>query len=155
MRADAPEQATEAARSECDAAGSRPKSGAREVKKNRAAATRDPRPRVVVEFDEEIVEVIVAPQTVARRIGREPDRPVIPAVVRIFAPGVRDADAAQRQTRARAGCTVGAPPEPDEPKRALRSRAVALALVGANAGRPQGSADVQRAGFEPCFRPAA
>ena len=53
-----------------------------------AAPAGDAGPRVVVDFDEEVVEVVVAPEPVAWFIGRAPERPVVAPVGRVLAPGV-------------------------------------------------------------------
>src|SRR5260370_1664389 len=114
--AESDEKPAKALRRERDAARGGAKSGAREVHKDRAAAAGNARARVVIELDEQVVEIIVAPQPVACRIGGQLDRPVVAAVARVLAPGVGLADAAHGEARARAGCAVPAPPQANEPE---------------------------------------
>jgi hypothetical protein len=65
-----------------------------------AAAAGNARPGVMVDFDDEIVQGIVAAEPVARFLGRAREGPVIAAVGRVLAPGVAGTDAANRQRRA-------------------------------------------------------
>jgi hypothetical protein len=62
-----------------------------------AAATGNARPSVVVDFDNQIVEAVGAPQPVAWFIGRPVEGPVVAPIGRIFAPGVVRANAPDRQ----------------------------------------------------------
>src|SRR5260370_2440567 len=80
--AESDEKPAKALRRERDAARGGAKSGAREVHKDRAAAAGNARARVVIELDEQGVEIIVAPQPVACRIGGQLYRPVVAAVPR-------------------------------------------------------------------------
>jgi hypothetical protein len=58
------------------------------VHEHRAAAARDPRPGVVVQLDDEIVEMIGALEPIAGMIGLEPNRLVVMAVARVLTPAV-------------------------------------------------------------------
>ena len=62
-----------------------------EVQEYRATAACDPGPRVVVNFNNEIIKMILPPQPVAGLTGGHPDRLVIAAVCRVLAPGVEAA----------------------------------------------------------------
>ena len=81
------------------------------MQEHRAAAAGNARRAVVVDLDDEVVEVIVARETVAGRVSRQPDRLVVTAVVRVFAPGVLGANRAGRQEGLRPPVAVGAPSE--------------------------------------------
>src|SRR5205807_2426743 len=94
-----------------------------------AAALGDPRPDVVVELDNEVVKVVRPPQAVARLSVAKPNGTVVAGVGRVFAPGVRGVDAADRQKGARSQAPVGPPPHPHRMEPPPRGRAVALALV--------------------------
>ena len=95
------------------AAGGRRKARPGHVHEHGAAAAGDPRPGVVVELDDEIVETVGAPEPVAGMIGLEPERLVVVAVARVFAPAVVAAGCGRdRQVRARPRRAVGAPPQP-------------------------------------------
>src|SRR5258708_24837840 len=76
----------------------------------RAAAAGDARGSVVIDLDDEIVEVVVAPEPVAAAIAVEPNRLIIMAVARIFPPGGPPPDGAEGEMRARAWVAVGPPP---------------------------------------------
>ena len=66
------------------------------MNENRAAATGDPGPRVVVDLDEHVVEAVAAPKPVAWFIGRPREGAVVAPVGWVFAPGVVAADPADR-----------------------------------------------------------
>ncbi len=126
------------------------------VNEDGAAAPRYARSRIVVDFNDKIVEIVVATQPVAWFIGRPMKRPVIAAVGRVLAPSVVEADRAHGQECPRPSQTIGPPPQPDRMKSAGRSAAVALALVGLDPAaaerypqRPLGS------GYQPTLGAAA
>src|ERR1700688_656242 len=112
------EEPAEAPGRERDAARGGAKSGAGQMQEDRAAAAGNARARVVIELDEEVVEMVVAPQPVACRVGAELDRPIVAAVARMLAPGVGLTDAAYGEARVRAACAVLTPPQAKEPERA-------------------------------------
>lgn len=117
-----------------------------------AAAAGDARPRIVIEFDEDIVEGVVAAKPVAWFIGRPPERPIVTPVGRIFTPGVAGSDTTSRQQCSRMREAVGPPPQPHGTKSPARGAAVALALVRSHAGAPEGNGHGQVAGAEPALR---
>lgn len=80
------------------------------MNKDGAASLGHTRARVVIDLDDEIVEVIVALQPVARRAIRQTDRAIVAAVARVLAPAVVGANRAHRQTRLWTRHAVGAPP---------------------------------------------
>src|ERR1043166_4442969 len=88
---------------------------------------------VVVDLDDEVVEVIFAPQAVAALAAPAPDRAIVMAVGGVFAPGILGANRANVKMRLGADVTVGAPPQAPGMKDAARGAAVALALVGLDA----------------------
>src|SRR4249919_2133647 len=102
-----------------------------------AAVAGNPRPSVVVNFDNEIVEAVGAPQPVAWFIGRPVEGPVIPPIGRVFAPGVVGPDPPDRQQGARPRQAVGSPPQPNRMKLPGRRRAVAFPLGRFDAGPAQ------------------
>ncbi len=59
------------------------------------AATGDAGPRIVIDLNKEVIEVIVAPKPVAWFIGRPPEGAVVPPVGGVFTPRVGRADAAK------------------------------------------------------------
>jgi len=88
----------------------------------------DAGPRIVVNFDNEIVEAVGAPQPVAWFIGRPVEGPIVPSIGRVFAPGIVGADPPDRQQGARPRQAVGSPPQPNRMKLPGRRRAVAFPL---------------------------
>jgi hypothetical protein len=107
------------------------------MQEHRAAAVGYAGLGVVIDLDDEIIEMIVAPEPVAALPGLEPHWLVVMAIAGIFAPGVVGPDGANRQMGARSGVAVGPPPHLPGPKNAARSAAVALALVGQDAAASQ------------------
>ena len=117
-----------------DAASRGAKSRARNVDEDSTATTGHPRPSIVVDFNDEIVEAVVAAQAVARFSGRPLVGAVVTPIVRVLAPSVVSGDLANRQACLWPRQTVGAPPQPNRAKAAGRRAAVAFALVGLDAG---------------------
>jgi hypothetical protein len=97
--------------------------------------------RVVVDLDDEVIEMVVAPEPVAARIAGAPDRLILMPVGRVLAPGVGWRDGANGQVRARPHVAVGAPPQPARVEGAARGAAVAFALVGEDAAAPERDRD--------------
>ena len=104
---------------------------------------------VVIDLDDEIVEMILARQPVAGLIADQPNRLVVMAVLRVFAPGVFGPDRPGRQKGPRPRMAVGAPPQLPRAEGAPRGAAVALALVGEDA------AAAKRHRHGPAVRPSA
>jgi len=99
------------------------------MNENRAAAFCYTRAGVVVDFNNEIVEMIVAPKPVAFRAWRELEGAVIAAVERILAPGVVLCDSPNGQRRLRPRHAVGAPPQPQRPEAPARRGKIAFEFV--------------------------
>jgi hypothetical protein len=90
--------------------GRRSEIAARQMQKNRAAAPGDARRAVVIDLDNEIIEVVVAPEPVAALLAIEPDRLVVMAIPWVFAPAILGPDGANRQESPGPGVAVVAPP---------------------------------------------
>jgi len=91
-------------------AGGRPEPRSRNMDEHRTAAVCNPRAGIVVKLDDQVVEVIIAPQPVAGRVLAQSKRPVVASVGRVFAPRVGPSDAADRQSGARPRTAVRPPP---------------------------------------------
>ncbi len=128
------------------------KSGPGDVDEHGASPPGHARARVVVDFDNQIIEMIVAPQPVPGLAGRQFKGPVVAPVGGILAPGVIAPDAANRQPRHWPDPAVRAPPEPHHPKPAARRRAITLALVGPDAAAAERHRQNPRASEQPAFR---
>ena len=89
----------------------------------------DPRPGVLVDLDDEIVEMILAGQSVAVISTIEPHSLIVMPVRWILAPAIRGGDRADRQKATRTWMAVGSPPQPDGAKRPTRRSAIAFAFV--------------------------
>jgi hypothetical protein len=81
------------------------------VQEHGTPAAGDARPHVVVDFDHEIIKMIIAAKPVARLARRTTERAVVAAVARILAPSEVGGDATDRQQGLRARVSVGPPPE--------------------------------------------
>jgi hypothetical protein len=53
-----------------------------------AAAPRNTRAGVVIDLDDDVVQAILAPKPIAWFIGRPMERPIVAAVLRVFAPRI-------------------------------------------------------------------
>lgn len=95
----------------------------------------------MIDLDDKIVEMIVAPEPVAALAAIPPHRLIVMAALRIFAPGVVGPDRANRQERPRPRMAVGAPPQLPGPEDASWGSAVAFALVGPDTAAPKGNRD--------------
>jgi hypothetical protein len=134
LGAEAGEEATERCRCKSHAAGGGRAIGTGQMREHGAAPARHARPGIVVDLDHEIVEVVLAPQPVASFTWRASEGPIVTPVAGIFAPGNCRIDPAGRQKRGRAQPAIRPPPQPSQAKAAAGRCAVALALVGADAG---------------------
>src|SRR6266481_6396756 len=111
------------------------------MQKYRAATAGDAWRAVVIDLDDKIVEMIVAPEPVAALIVIPPHRLIVMAALRIFAPGVFGPDGANRQERTRPRMAVGAPPQLPGPEDASWGSAIAFTLVGPDTAAPKGNRD--------------
>ena len=122
------------------------------MEEDRAAAPIHPRPDVVLEDADDVVEAIVAPHPFAAPPVGQTHRPVKIAVAGIVAPR---AVAPQRQsTKVPPGAKARIRPEVEPKNRKAPSRrlAIALELAAANAGAPDGTGDLRCAGNKPAAR---
>ena len=124
-----------------DTARSRGKTRPRDMNEYSAAVADNPRPGVMVDFDDQIVESIGALEPVPWFIGRPPERAVIPPVRGVFAPGIVRRDSPDRQEGTRAWQAVRPPPQPNRMKLAGRRGAVAFAFRRLDACPAQSRAD--------------
>jgi hypothetical protein len=125
------------------------------VNEYRAATPGHPWPRIVVDFNDEVVKMVRPSQVVARCIGPAPDRAIVPAVSRILTPGIISANAPNGEQGARRRTAVGSPPQADQTKATARRCAIALALIGLNAGPPERDRNVRDTDSEPALAPVS
>src|SRR5262249_50319166 len=107
--------------------------------------------RVVINFDDEIIEMIFALQPIAFALWRELNWTVVMPVGRILAPAVVWANSLRRQRGDRTRMPVGTPPQAPWPELAAWCTAIALAFVCLDAATPQR----YRHGQHPCEEPTA
>ena len=120
--------------------------------KDGAATASHPRPRIVIDLDNDIVEAIFAPEPITWFNGRPPKSPVVAPVLGIFAPSVGAADPAGWQRGSRQRQPIRPPPQPQCPKGAARRTAIAFALVGSDAAASERDRHAPGAGAEPALR---
>lgn len=121
-----------------------------------AAAPGYPRPGIVVDLDNQIVEAVISSKPVAWFIGRPAERVVIAAILRIFTPGVVRSNAADGQKRRRSWQPIGPPPQPDRAKSASGCAAVPLPFIGFDGASAQRNPQrPRRAGHQPALPTAA
>lgn len=116
-----------------DAASGGRKSRTGKMKKDSAAAPGDARRCVVIDLDDEIVEMVVARQSVDTAGIVQLDWPVVMTVVWIFAPAVVRVNRPNGQSGRGPDVPVSSPPQPQRVKNASRGAAIAFSLVGENA----------------------
>jgi len=143
------DQASQRSYGERHASGGRGEARPGHVHEHGAAASGDPRPGVVIQFDDKIVEMIGALEPVARLLRLKPDRLIVMAVAGVLAPAVVAPNATHRQLRPWPRHAVGAPPHPPQPEGAARRAAVALALVGPDAAAAEGDRKGKRSDQQP------
>lgn len=107
------------------------------MEKYSAAAAGDPRPGIVINLDDEIVEMVVASKPVPGIALLQADRLVIAPVVRVFAPGILGANRSNGKEGVWPRMTVRAPPEPTRLEGAFWRTTIALTFVGQDAGAPE------------------
>lgn len=149
------EQGSEVLRLQGDASRRRSKSRSGEVDEHGATAAGDARPCIMVNLHHQVIEMILTPQPIARRTVGAPNRPVVPPVGRVLAPGVRRADPSHRQTRAGARAAVGPPPHPQRAEAAAGGRPVAFDFIRLDAAAPERHLQTQRPGDEPSPAPVS
>ena len=125
------------------------------MKEYRAAEAGDARGGVVIDFDYEIVKVVVAPEPVSTGVAAEPDRSIVLAAGGILAPAILGAYGSSGQEGLWPRVTVGAPPQTQRVENASGRSAIALALVGKNASASQRNRHHLLAGGQPAAPPIA
>src|ERR1044071_6965512 len=110
VRAHSPQQPQHAGFRHRNASRGRREIGTRQMQEHGAAAAGYSRTVVVIDFDDEIIEVVLARQPVAGLITDQADGLVVMAVPWVLAPGVFGPDWPDRQIGPRPGVAIGAPP---------------------------------------------
>src|SRR5205823_7214485 len=116
-----------------NAARRRREIGTRQMQEHGAAAAGYPWAGVVIDFNDEIVEMVLARQPVAGLVADQTNGLIVVAVSRVLAPGVFGPDRPDRQIGPRPRMAVGAPPQLQRIVRALGGAAVTLPFVGEDA----------------------
>ncbi len=147
------EQPCQRPAAQSDAPGRRRKALTREMDEYRAAAPGNARARIVVDLDDEVVEVILAPEPVARLVGPAAEGAVVAPVGGVLVPGIVRADRPDRKPRARPRRAVRPPPQPPQLKAATRRAPVAFALVGPDTAAPERHRNRQPPRREQAFSP--
>ena len=146
-------EAAQRGQSKRDATRGRLKTRPGHMNEDRAAPPRHSRTCVVIDFDDEVIKPVLAPQAIGRRTFGYPDRPVVAGMVRLLAPAVRTSDQPDWQAGLRTRTTVGAPPQAQRPKSPARCRSIAFAFVRPNPRPPECDPQLQRTGVEQALRP--
>jgi hypothetical protein len=133
-------------------AGGGTEARARDVDENRAAAAGNARPGIMIELDNEVVEMIRPPKSVAGTAFRQQYGPVVPSIQRIFTPAVILPDTPDRKQRFRTDGAVGPPPEPPGPKPAARGSAVPLVFIGPDSRAAESNRHPACPGNKPSLR---
>lgn len=149
MRTKFLQEPAQCAELECDTAGGWREACARRVNKHRAAAPGDAWPRIVIDFYDEVIEMIFAGKPIRGRVRRNLDRLVVVAIGRIFTPSVGSINTARRQRGNWASMPVRPPPEPPRAKCAAGRAAIALAFVGLDTAVSKRNRQRDRSGSEP------
>jgi len=109
-RGQSSQQNSKIAAAQRNAAFGRPKAGTRDVNEHGTPTTGNARPRIVVDFDNQIIEMVVSAQAIAWFIGRAAKWPIIAPVGGVLAPSVRRADWATWQERSGTESAICLPP---------------------------------------------
>jgi hypothetical protein len=125
------------------------------VNEHCAASPGYPRPRIVIDFDDEVVKMIGTSQVVAGCIDGPLHRAIIPSIGGILAPGIIWRNAPDGEQGARRWTAVSSPPQSDQTKATARRCAIAFALIGLNAGSAERDRNVRGADREPALGPVS
>ncbi len=109
----------------------------------------------MIDFDDEIVELVVPPQAVAAIAGRALERTVVAAIGGIFTPSKGRINAPGRQLCRRVPMAIRAPPQADKPKMPAGRCAISLEFVGANAAAAEHDLECARSGEQDPSGPTA
>ena len=125
--------------------------GRAQVKEDGAAAALPPRPLIVIEQDNDVIEMVVAPKLLmGDRIGQA-HGPVVVAVADLIAPAVATADPDEGKRRLRRLRAVAAEEHAAQAQVAQRRGAIALALLGGNPAPPEEAGKDQSAHRQPAM----
>lgn len=122
------------------------------MNEHRAPAPGHPRPDIMVDFDKEVIEAVVAPQPVAWFIGRPSDGTVVIPIGGLFTPSGGPRYAPGRQQCARARELIRPPPQSQRTKLATWRPAIALAFIRYDTASPQSHWQDQRPGAQQASR---
>src|SRR6202021_325179 len=122
---------------------------ARQMQEYRAAPAGDARRAVVIDLDNEIIEMVVAPEPIAALLAIQPHRLVVMPARRVFTPGILGPDSANRKECERPRMAVGPPPQSPWPEGAFRCSVIAFALVGLDAAASERHRHRSPSGREP------
>src|SRR4051812_49021835 len=118
----------------------------------RASVAGDPRAPIVIDFDNQIIEMVLADKAVPGIAGRQFDALVIAPVGRVLAPGVVRRNPPHGEPCRGLWPPFGVPPDADEAETPTRRRAVAFPLVCQNTAAAERDRKNLRSGNE---QPAA
>ncbi len=118
------------------------------MKKYRAAAPGNPRAAIVINFYNQIIEMVLARKPVPGAAGRHLDASIVARVGRILAPGVIWSDPPYRQPSGRPRAAFRVPPQANKTETAARGRPIALPLVRQNAAPAESDRKNMRTGGE-------
>jgi hypothetical protein len=116
---------------------------------HRAAAAGNAGPRVMINLDNEIVEMILTRQAIGSRMGADLDGLIVMAIGGVFTPAVRRSDALCRERGKWTCVPVRTPPEPAEAERAARGAAITFAFVGLNSAASERHRQYECSGRKP------
>ncbi|MCW2315831.1 hypothetical protein M2322_001375 [Rhodoblastus acidophilus] len=136
-----------------DAAGGGPQIVMGEMKKDRAAAPAHARFQIVIHHADDVVESVVAPQTLGAVRRRQTHRPIIGARGGIVAPAVARRERAG--ARPAEGPAVGPPQPAEQSEAAERRHAVALAALHADPAAAERAGNLGRADSQQAARRSA
>ena len=105
--------------------------------KDRTTATSDARAHVVIEHDDDVVEVVVAPKALGASGIRVVDVTVVVAIGRRIAPSIVARDAADGKTCRRPAAAISPPPDLPETPDACWRGAVPFPLAASDAAPAQ------------------
>ena len=151
FRPQLPGQQSQLARLQSHAARGGAEAWPRHMDEDGAASAGHPRPRIVIDLDNDIVQTVFPPQPIAWFNGRSLKWTVVASVRWILAPGVGVADPSARQHGPWQHKPIRPPPQPQRPERAPRGTAIAFAFVGFHAAAAECDWHAPGTGAEPAL----
>lgn len=152
LLAQPPDQHPEIARLKRDASGRRRKARSRHMDEDCAAASGNSRARVVIDFDDDVIQMILPPKPVAWFTGRPPKGAVIKPVAGVLAPYIGPADGADRKLGQRTRQAIRPPPQSHGAKAPAWRPAITFALIGPDSGTPERDRHAPRPGADKALR---